>query len=248
MVDEDGWIGVCTLASQKLAEEIAKRKPIGVCITGKTETENIGIEKLIKNSLAISSIKYLVICGQESEGHFSGDSLLALVKNGVDKNMKINGARGRKCILKNINQEEVETFRNNIEVIDMIGCDDIRSIIKTIEKLKFKVDRKKRDTIFKNEIDTIIAVEKDPYVVKLDRLGYFVILPKIETGNIVVEHYGNDNSLLHIIEGDCARNIYWTIIDNNWISELSHGAYLGKELTKAELSLKLKFPYIQDKA
>lgn len=248
IVSLDGWIAVCTLASPILAEEIALRKPFGVCITGKTETENIGIEKVIRNTLALSSICYLVICGQEAEGHFSGDALISLFKNGVDRNMRIIGAKGKKCILKNISLDEIEAFKNNVEVIDMIGCDDIESVINKIETLKYKEEKRRMNIVTKNNIEVILASEKDPYKVKLDKLGYFVILPKKESGKILVEHYGNDNSLLHIIEGDSARNIYWTIIDRGWISELSHCAYLGKELTRAEISLEYGNSYIQDKA
>ena len=41
-------------------------------------------------------------------------------------------------------------------------------------------------------------------------------------------------------------SIYKTIIENGWISQLSHSAYLGRELAKAELSIKYKFKYVQD--
>lgn len=248
LVFKEGWIAVGTLANPILAEEIAKRQPVGVCITGKTETENIGIEKVIRNILALPNISYLILCGQESEGHFSGDALMAIVNNGVDENMRIIGAKGRKCILKNISIDEVEAFRSNIEVIDMIGCEDMELVLEVIGELKVKEEDKRRTVMTKNELDIVFAMEKDPYKVKLDKMGYFVILPLKEVGKIIVEHYGNDNCLLHTIEGTSARNIYWTIIDSGWISELSHCAYLGKELTRAELSLEYGFTYIQDKA
>jgi tetrahydromethanopterin S-methyltransferase subunit A len=45
-----------------------------------------------------------------------------------------------------------------------------------------------------------------------------------------------------------ARALYKTIITNGWISELSHAAYLGKELAKAELSLRHGLKYVQDGA
>ncbi len=248
LVSKEGWIAVSTLASPGLAEAIAMRQPTGVCIIGKTETENIGIEKVIRNILALPNISYLILCGQESEGHFSGDALISLVNYGVDENMRINGAKGRKCILKNISIDEVEAFRSNIEVVNMIDCDDIELVIKKLEVLKVKEDGGRRTVMTKSDLDIVLAMEKDPYKVKLDKLGYFVILPLKDVGKILVEHYSNDNRLLHIIEGKSARNIYWTIIDNDWISELSHCAYLGKELTRAELSLQFGFQYIQDKA
>jgi tetrahydromethanopterin S-methyltransferase subunit A len=71
-------------------------------------------------------------------------------------------------------------------------------------------------------------------------------VPKAETGHILVEHYSNQNELLHIIQGENARDLYWTILEGGWVSELSHAAYLGKELMAAELSLKYGFKYFQD--
>ena len=94
-------------------------------------------------------------------------------------------------------------------------------------------------------IEIVTVKEKDPERVRLDKAGYFVIVPKKDT--ILVEHYSNTNQLLHILKGADARNIYWAILENQWVTELSHAAYLGKELAKAELSIKLGFKYVQDK-
>ena len=84
--------------------------------------------------------------------------------------------------------------------------------------------------------------------VRLDPSGYFVVLPLADKGVISVEHYGYDNTLLRAIEGTSTRALYSTLIANGWVSELSHAAYLGKELAKAELSLKYGFKYVQDGA
>jgi len=92
----------------------------------------------------------------------------------------------------------------------------------------------------------IIAGE--PKQFKMDKSGYYVVIPSFNKKIIVVEHYSYDNKLIHIIEGKDATSIYATIIENGWISELSHAPYLGRELAKAELSLKYGFKYIQDKA
>lgn len=74
------------------------------------------------------------------------------------------------------------------------------------------------------------------------------MIPQPEGGRIVVEHYSYDNKLLRTIEGRDARSIYWTAISNGWVTQLSHAAYLGRELAKAELSIKLGFRYVQDGA
>ncbi len=84
--------------------------------------------------------------------------------------------------------------------------------------------------------------------VVMDKAGYFVILPRAERNVISVEHYGYDNTLLRTIEGPSARALYLMMIANGWVSELSHAAYLGKELAKAEISLQYGIRYIQDGA
>ena len=84
--------------------------------------------------------------------------------------------------------------------------------------------------------------------VHMDAAGYFVVVPLAGRGVIHVEHYAYDNALLRVIEGETARAICHTIIDGGWVTELSHAAYLGKELAKAELSLHHGFKYVQDGA
>ena len=73
-------------------------------------------------------------------------------------------------------------------------------------------------------------------------------MPLAERKVINVEHYSYDNVLLRVIEGSSARAIYLKIIQDGWISELSHAAYIGKELAKAELSLQYHLKYTQDGA
>jgi len=84
-------VAVSTLSSISLAEEIARLKPKALCIVGKTETENIGIDKVIKNTITNPSIHVLVVAGKDSEGHRSGATLLSLCENGVDENMRVIG-------------------------------------------------------------------------------------------------------------------------------------------------------------
>ncbi len=53
---------------------------------------------------------------------------------------------------------------------------------------------------------------------------------------------------MRVIEGKDARSVYATIIANGWVTQLSHAAYLGKELARAEISLYRGVPYVQDGA
>ena len=247
-------VAVSTLASVELAERLARVRPKELCIVGKTETENIGIEKIIKNTVTNPTIRFLLLVGKDSKGHQSGRTLLALWENGVDENMKVVGSPGRRPILRNVAREEIEAFRKQVQVVDMIGCEDEKRIVEELKELSQRLGysssceepREIPKPIRISEAPIIRAEE--PQRVEMDKAGYFVILPKPEKRIIVVEHYSYDNTLQRVIEGQDARSIYWTIIKNGWVTRLSHAAYLGKELAKAELSIKMGFKYVQDGA
>lgn len=245
---------VSTLASVELAETLANIRPKGLCIVGKTETENIGIDKVIKNTITNPTIRFLVVVGKDPQGHHSGKTLLALSQYGVDKNMKVINAHGKHPILKNVSLSEIESFRKQVQVIDMIGCEDTKKITDKIDELSRKAIstcecKECSEPISAVQISSVPKIQaSEPKKLKMDRAGYFVVIPSLEKKNIIVEHYAYDNKLLRIIEGKDAPSIYSTIIENGWITELSHAAYLGRELAKAEFSLKHGFKYIQDKA
>lgn len=257
-------VAVSTLGDTELADRLSQNHPKELCIVGKTETENIGVDKVIKNTITNPTIKYLLLVGQEPKGHKSGETFVALSKNGVDEKMRVIGSTGKKPILRNVSVEEIDSFRRQVEVVDLIGCNDENLIVDKIKELATKkklsptkencgcavcVDEKplppNGETAIK-EIEVIQA--KEPANIIMDKAGYLVILPIPEKDIITVEHYSYDNRLLRIIEGKDARSIYWTIIENKWVTFLSHAAYIGKELAKAELSLKDGSKYVQDGA
>lgn len=77
--NRDSPVAVCTNAS---IDEI-KINPQKVAIWGKCVTENIGIEKIIQNIVSNPNIRYLVLCGRESKGHFVAQAIEALKKMGL---------------------------------------------------------------------------------------------------------------------------------------------------------------------
>lgn len=255
--DGDCPVAISTLGSPELAESIAAFRPAEVCIVGKTETENIGIDKIIKNTITNRAIRFLVLVGFDPTGHLPGQTLLSLSANGVDEKMRVIGAKGKRPILRNVTANEVESFRKQVQVVDMMGYDNVETIVNKIKELPMN-QKTSRGCAECNEetapqvgtritdVPTIQA--KEPSKIEMDKAGYFVVLPQVDKGTILVEHYGYDDKLLQTIEGKDARSLYWTIIENNWVTQLSHSAYLGKELAKAELSLKYGFKYIQDGA
>ncbi len=257
-------VAISTLASPELTDKIAELNPDEVCIVGKTETENIGIDKLIRNTITNKAIRFLVLAGTDPKGHKPGQTILSLSSNGVDEKMRVIGSEGKRPFLRNVTKDEIESFRKQVEVIDLIGCEEVETILNKAKELLVAAGTSEQEVELpkskcscsecSNETEVIESVEvptiqaKEPARIQMDKAGYFVILPQPEKGIIIVEHYSYDDKLLRTIEGNDARSLYWTIIENEWVTQLSHAAYLGKELEKAELSLKLGFRYLQDGA
>ncbi len=244
-------VAVCTLGSVDLASQVAADPPAGLCITGKVETENIGIEKIIKNIISNPAIRFLLCVGNEPPKHLTGATMVALFENGIDENKRIPESPGMRPILPNTSVEEVEAYRAQVEPVVMIGCTDVKEIhAKVIELAARKPEpmetefKPSRDLEVEEAVERIAATGEDPMRIKLDKAGYFVV--NIENGVILVEHYSYKEKLIRIIEGQDARSIYLTIVRNGWVSKFDHAAYIGKELAKAELSIKHRFEYLQD--
>ncbi len=276
IVDKSAPVAVSTLASVKLEETLTKLNPPGLCMAGKTETENIGIDKIIKNIITNPAIAFLIIAGKDPEGHKSGETLLALMENGVKKDMRVKGSPGRRPVLKNVSVSEVRSFRRQVQVDNLIGCENAKIVadrvkelaqsIRTVRKLSIRKPRPKRsagsgirtgnigiatscgcrECHDQSSVPRIRAGR--PKGPKLDKAGYFVIIPSKNNSIITVEQYNYENKLLRIIEGRNSRDIYRTIIDNKWITDLSHAAYIGKELARVEMAVKVGIKYVQEGA
>ena len=88
----------------------------------------------------------------------------------------------------------------------------------------------------------------------MDPKGYFLIAidrekKLIKVGFCIFKKLGNEveNDLVSIISGTTAIEIVNTLIRYKYISSLQHAADMGIELCKAEISLKYKLEYTQDK-
>jgi len=250
--DEKASVAINTLSDTELPKELIKTLKDKIAIVGYCETENIGVEKIVKNIISNSNIRTLIICGNESGqnmmgGHFSGQALLSLHTNGINEKNRIIGAKGKRPVVKNLNKEQVERFQSQIEIIELIGnnsIDDIsQNVTIALSKEKQKFSEQEINGFSSNEI-----IAQNPQKLLLDKKGYFVIIPDKSEHKIFVEYYANSGELLQTIVGEDSSSIYYTIIEKEFISKLDHCAYLGKELTKAEYFIKYDIPYRQDKA
>jgi tetrahydromethanopterin S-methyltransferase subunit A len=243
-----GSVAVCTLASHDLPASVITGNT-AIAIAGKCDTENIGVEKVVLNTLANQNIRWLILCGKESDGHCAGDALLKLKEHGVDAAMRVIQATSRRPVLKNLTMLDIANFRQQVEIINLIGCtvpDAIFTAVrecadKSVEPLFIDKTRSHLPTH-----ETIKA--RLPKRLELDPSGFFVVILNRPSGLIVCEHYENNGKLTHTIEGKEAALVAATTVELGLVSRLDHAAYLGRELAKAEFALKSGGDYIQDAA
>lgn len=242
-------VAVCALNTPALVKHLADSKPDGLAIAGTMHTENLGIERVIRNTLANPNIRFLVICGndtQQAVGHLPGQSLVALFRNGLDETGRIPGANGKRPVLKNVTREELQVFLDQVEPVPMIGEDDPAAISHQIGKCA-----ERNPGIYPNPakafpIQHIRARQRQRLT--LDKAGYFVVYPDSRKRQLMVEHYTNQGALDCVLEGNSSASLYSEAIERKLLTRLDHAAYLGRELARAEQTLKTGEPFVQDKA
>lgn len=242
-------VAVCTLTNEALSAVVAQQVGPALSIIGTLQTENLGIERLIQNTLANPYIRFVILCGADSRqaiGHLPGQSLLALGRHGLDERSRIQGAAGKRPVLRNISREAVERFRKTAEIIDLIGSEDVTVIHRTIQEC---ADR----NLGPNEpFQSHPLISPIPgYIPKRmipDPAGYFVVYVDRSHACLSLERYQNTGLLDGVIQGRTAAELYMPAIERGWISRLDHAAYLGLELARAEEALRTGGLYTQDAA
>lgn len=242
-------VAVCTLNSEELVHQVVADAPEALSIIGTLNTENLGIERVIKNVLGNPNIRLLVLCGEDTMqavGHLPGQSFASLFENGLDDHGRIRGAKGKRPVLKNVSREQVEAFRRQVKPVVMIG-ESAPEVI--------KAEVRKRGAEAPGRFDAAPADVAVPVVraVEAKRLipdpnGYFVVYPEATRHLLLVEHYTNAGVLDAVIEGATPTGVYATIIEKKLVSRLDHAAYLGRELARADHSLQSGERYVQDRA
>lgn len=105
--------------------------------------------------------------------------------------------------------------------------------------------------MFKHNDRDVLIIEadgKNEIEITIDKEGFFVIKVDRVSQVIEVDHYSLSSNLEHTIRGVNAMDIMAVIIENKWVSEMSHVAYLSRELTLAEYSLNNGTDYVQGDA
>jgi tetrahydromethanopterin S-methyltransferase subunit A len=127
-------VAVCTFGSHLDEQGICDA---GAAICGSCKTENLGLEKLIANTISNPNIRFIIFCGTEVKGHLSGQSLKALHANGVEGG-KIVGSQGAIAFIENLDAAAIERFQQQVEVIDIMESEDMGAITGKIKECEGK--------------------------------------------------------------------------------------------------------------
>lgn len=242
-------VAVCTLNSDGLASRLRDSATDGLAIVGTLHTENLGIERIIRNTLSNPNIRFLILCGEDTKqavGHLPGHSLKSLFEKGMDEQGRVVGAMGRRPVLKNVTRDQVHAFLEQLQLVSIVGEQHQDLIARSVEKCRLRDPGPYKNAPIVSEVEVIEATE--PLSLTLDEAGYFVVYPDRRKHRLTLEHYTNAGVLNCVIEGKTSGAAYATAIERKLITRLGHAAYLGRELARAERALQNGEAYVQDRA
>jgi tetrahydromethanopterin S-methyltransferase subunit A len=128
-------VAICTCGSHIKGSELLAA---GAALTGPCKTENIGIEKMVANLVSNPNIRYLIITGMEVKGHITGQAVEAFLKDGIDKEGRIVGAKGAIPFIQNLNEEAIERVKEQVQPVMMMDTEDMGAIKAKIAELVSK--------------------------------------------------------------------------------------------------------------
>ncbi len=103
-----------------------------------------------------------------------------------------------------------------------------------------------RHVVEDSRVKELKPVKHNDRVIRLDRAGYFLIKINRKTGKIMLGVCDYTNRVRFRISSEEPKDIIATVMRHNLITLMEHAAYLGRELEKARLALKLGYEYVQD--
>ncbi|HEY3116602.1 MAG TPA: DUF4346 domain-containing protein [Chloroflexota bacterium] len=243
----DSSVAICTLSSHELLRNLAASEMANrVAIIGPLETENLGIERMLSTLLARPTIRWLVLCGQEQRGRYQAQALQSLFAHGVAADGSIPQARSKRARLPSLSPPQVEAARNQVGLRDLAGTEDMETIAAAVDDCLAQHLEPVNRSLPALEAEPIAVAPRPHRLAERDPNGYLLIFVDAAQQRLLIEHYGNDDQPRHRFVGPDAESLCAALIEWQIISSLEHAAYLGRELTKAELALKSGSTYRQD--
>src|SRR5512137_350733 len=192
-------VAVCTCGSHLKASELLAA---GAGLVGPCKTENIGIEKMTANLVSNPNIRYLIITGMEVKGHITGQAADSFLKNGIDKEGRIIGAKGAIPFIQNLTPESIERVRAQVEPVFMIDTEDMGAITAKIKEL----------------------IAKDPGALDVDPMRI-----EIKEAGVEEEAHGARPLAAEVVEiRDRIRMQDYAVTNAGLLNKLQAGIYAGK--------------------
>jgi dihydropteroate synthase-like protein len=112
-------------------------------------------------------------------------------------------------------------------------------------------DKRIREEPYNKDMEAksrVIAATEKLQPTDMDMKGIFKITVDRKEAIIVALHFSTSQmeKPLNVIKGKNAENVYAKIVELGLVTKLDHAAYLGSELTKAEIALITGKEYVQD--
>ncbi|HLZ69412.1 MAG TPA: hypothetical protein VKV26_05810 [Dehalococcoidia bacterium] len=237
-------VAVCTLASSDLVDAIGARDEIA--IVGRLYTLNLGLEKLVWNIIANPAIRFLLLCGDDTSTQISR-GIAALHDKGFDADHRIADVSGYQPYLHNLTAEELLAFQQQVELVPLIGETSVERILATARQLQARGPGPWGAGLRHPFPEALAATPNRMGELTLDPAGLFLVGIRRETGEIVVDHYRADRRYQSAVVGSDAEAICHTLVREGLISEISHAAYIGREVAKAAEALRWGLEYEQDR-
>jgi tetrahydromethanopterin S-methyltransferase subunit A len=246
VIDDTAPIVIVMPDNNELAEDLAALSIRDLCMICPACRNASDIEKLIRNVESNLAIHSIVLANGEQQTYPAMEALCAIFGSDEECSEKaaslVHAVRGR------LGPLDIDSLQDRVKVVDMLGYVDIDKIIAGVNKLGSEAVRSNagfrvQDAHSDTGIERVIAPSSIPTDLQPDKAGSYFI--RTHKRSIAVEHHNSKGELLRIIEGTTARDICTTLIRNGWVSKLDHAAYLGCELTRAEVALREGTPYEQ---
>lgn len=251
LLDPEGSVAVCTLASKDLIDRLADEAPAGVAIVGRAYTENFGIEKVVTNVVSNPRLRVLVLCGTESR-HRVGETLLALHTRGLDDEGRVVSTTAPVPILRSIAPEAVRIFQLKLEMVDLRGANRPAEVLAELRRVNPTAPSPWPER-WEPAVPTMrLAAGPAEIGASASRFtpdprGLFLIGIGPSRRTIHVEHYTREGLLDQRLIGTSAEAICRALLQKGLLGDLQHSMYVGRELQKAEVALRAGVAYEQDR-
>ncbi|HZR99468.1 MAG TPA: DUF4346 domain-containing protein [Chloroflexota bacterium] len=262
-------VGLCTLWTRQ--ERILRGVPRELYAVCGNLYSLWGISLLIRGVLARPTLRYLVVCGVDYAD--TGRALVALAAQGLASDGTLPGTAAR--LADDIDAAAIGHFRQQVSVVDLRGCTDAARVAAAIQALPPPPPLGAAPAAVivpagwtPPPLTPPGAAEPPPRSpgseppaavarpspaapaaggFQPDPLGNFLIA--VGGGEIVAAHATTTGGPTgERFAGRTAAAVYGAILAAGLVSRLDHAAYLGAELARAEVALRLGIPYRQDRA